>query len=461
MKREWWVLAIVVGVIGAFFATTRLHDSESDVDMTDMGPLEIREDTTRLTEPVVDGLVDYAQVLNDRPVPTVADNAAVPILRIVGAGVLIGNAARVLARLGAPADLPAQGMLIEAPEDVTRQLDETEVHERGDNEVIGAWIARNQPSLDALVATSRRPAFWTPIVRNEQAGLLMPALPVDRLVALFDALATRAHIERAQGRLADGWRDAEALLRLCVLLETQSGAMYRFVVASIHRSASEWLQRLLEEDRPDEELTRAIIERLASLPMVRSFEEDLDGYERYMVLDSLVRGAQDQAQEATGINPMLRAINWSFDEALARLEGDPAGVPERLRAFHQAQQARIKELGSTAGTIKQAASAVATRGASASRAAGEVVAHTALALLPSVVERLRRVEVWRHTLLLAAGLRLHRLRTGGFPGAVDELVPAMIPSLPPLRWGAADVSYERTEDGCRVSDGEWAITLIR
>ncbi|MCP5070818.1 MAG: hypothetical protein GY946_29995 [bacterium] len=463
MKREWWVPILVVGVLGAFFATTQLHDSEPDVDMTDMGPLEIREDTTRLLEPVVGGLIDYARVLNDRPVPAAVDNAALPFLRVLGTGALGGDAAQVSRRLGVPGDVTAEGIFVPASEEVTEQLNATDISERGDNELIGAWIARNQAALDTIVAASGRAHFWSSVVRNEEVGLLIPALSADRLVVVTNALATRAEIARAGGRLQDGWRDAGALLRLYALLEEEPGLLSRIVSASVHRTAMEWLQRLLEENRPDEALAAAIIERLASVRTVRTLEGDLDRYERYMILDALIRNAGGAT--VPGLNPMLRTINRAFDDALALFEDGYAELPERVEIFVEDRQAQARalsrELGGTAGKMRAVTEVVASRGASASRVSGEIVATTALWPLRLVVDTLRELEVQRLTLLQAAGLRLHRLRSGSYPASLDELVPATIPALPELRFGTPVVSYERTDDGCRVGDEDLVVELAR
>jgi hypothetical protein len=335
--------------------------------------------------------------------------------------------------------------------------------ERGDNAVIAGWIGRNQGPLDALVAASRRPRFWSPVVRARESNLLEPAFLSTHLRELVDALATRAEIARVEGRPDDGWQDVQALLRLYVLVEEVPGFLSRIVATTFHRAATEWVQRLLVENAPAADLCTAIVARLVSLAPPRSLAPDLDTYERYMILDALIGNAGGAG--TPGLNPALGAINAAFDEAVALFERIDGALPDRVRQLVKDRrvgaQAITAELGSVAGKMERWGEAVASRGASVSRMSGELVATTALAPLDALFTRVREVERQRHVLLVAAALRLHLLRSGSFPPSLDALVPTTIAALPASTWGASPVPYAPTESGCRVGDDDFALELSR
>ena len=105
VARSLVVLGAVVGVVALVRAALpKGGPHEAD------GPdgIEIGPETTRLVEPLTtDGRIDYAAALNAVDAPPAADNAAIPLLAILGTDVLVGDRDAVRTLLGAPRDLPA------------------------------------------------------------------------------------------------------------------------------------------------------------------------------------------------------------------------------------------------------------------------------------------------------------------------------------------------------------------
>ena len=462
-KWSWLLLALMLGGVALAFV---LRNGDDAVDMEDMGPLEIGEDTTRVEGPIVGERVDFLAVLNADEPPSAADNAALPTLRVLGTSAIVANRTAVLSRLDAPRGMPATGTFAPASEDVVEALDLTNPmvdapDRRVDNAEITAWIDGNRDALDALVEGSRRSRLWWPVVRNPENQTLELAVPPHRLTDALEALAIRAQIAREGGDLMAAWRDVQALLRWSQLISQLPSTLSRLVGAGVHASAMDALQALFEQTEPDVAFCADVVRTLTAVPPPRDVVPDVDVYDRLFVIDAFI--TQSRETDGRGLNPALRAINNRLDDVLAIAREPDGQTAERLDAYADARAAQMKhlreEMRRKTGTVKYAGEAILSGGRSVSRMAGEILAHMVVVTVPALVKRVHRNVTRRNIVTLAAALRIHAARHGAFPPTLDALTPTPLARVPAKALSGDAIAYERTEDGCRVGDEDWSIVL--
>jgi hypothetical protein len=394
------------------------------------------------------------------------------LLEALGTGVLLGEVETVLAQVGAPASLPAEGTFRPAPDHYPYGMPIAELDDAEELAAVERWIDDNRAALDGVVAASRRPRLWVPVVRDAD-GAIAHALRVHRLGDLADPLATRSDLRHRRGDAAGAWSDAQALLRLQVLVDQLSGSMARAVASGIRGRALECLKRTFESSPPDEATCKDVLRTLTNLPARRTAERDVDVFDRYFVLDAYIHGVDREIREASGdpafhpanaqVNLVLREINRALDETLPALRRIDREHVERLDRLVEERRARAKELaeelGQPVGQLRHLLSTLTSGGDHVGQVVGEVLAVMVVTVTPVIVERIHVGETRRRVATLAAALHLHACRAGAFPGTLDDLLPGTFTALPthPLDGGA--IPYERTEDGCRVGDEDWSIEL--
>jgi hypothetical protein len=437
--------------------------------------LEIGPDTTRLTGPLTpDGRVDYAAALNAGGAPDPEENAAIPLLRVLGTNALIGNREEVLRLLRAPEDLPADGIFLPAPEELPLFLDfeEMDVEQQA---VLLDWLRANQAALDAVVEGTRRPRLWWPVVNEPRTGALALALPIEASRPLGEALGHRAGVALAQGRTQAGWTDVAALVRLRALEDQLPGSVIRLLASAPLVTALDWLERALEASALEEHLGREALEALRDLPPAASLADDLDGFDRFFVLGSLVAGTEAEVRQSTErvalqrayavLNVALRTVNRAHDDVVPWVRaGTREGEAEVERRVEE-RQGRVKQLSRELGTMLGVAKGILEHAVEGDEwigsRIGEVAAASALVVVPIVLRRQRICEAQRRRVLIAVALRLHAFRHGEFPTALEALVPETLPALPTNPLDDQPYTYARTDSGCVLDTEDSAIELTR
>jgi hypothetical protein len=138
--------------------------------------LEIGHATTRITQPrTPDGGVDFEAALNDGEAPPPEENAVVPLIRAAGTKILLGQRERVLQILGAGGgERTDTGVFV--PRGPSYPYSDLASLDEKDRAVVRRWVAQNRRTLDLVVAASRRPRLWMPIVRDEDVRWVGGAL---------------------------------------------------------------------------------------------------------------------------------------------------------------------------------------------------------------------------------------------------------------------------------------------
>lgn len=218
-----------------------------------------------------------------------------------------------------------------------------------------------------------------------------------------------------------------------------------------------------------------MLESLRRAPDVRGLADDIDGLERFAVLDAFLEqvlpdleplGDRDRRRQGfVQTNAALRRINRRFDEIVTLLrapsrDGD-AEVERRIDAYKSRLRELRAELESVSGEGRAFLETLTSGGAWVGTQAGDLVALVTLVPVPLFADRRGRCETERRRVLVALALRLHRQRHGTYPATLDELVPGLLDAVPTDPNDDRPIAYERTEDGCTVGDGDDALTLSR
>jgi hypothetical protein len=472
MRRSWHI-AVGLLLVAGLVASALFERSSPRVPQPE--PFLIGYDTTRLTAPLGErGLVDYAAALNAAVACAPEENAAIPILRLLGTASLSGERTRVLALLEAPADLPSDGRLAarsaQVPAINEYRFRELEV---ADLESLESWLHGNRDVLDDLAQAARRPCLWWPVIADPESGYLTSAVPNSSLSPLTGALQERSWVHLARGRLREGWADAETLLRLHVLADGRPGTVERLVAQSLLRAGLVWVQHACETAAFDASSCVEAIEVIRRLPLRRDLTDDVDRFDRFAVLGSYAHLETVSVERAHGrvaehpqyvkLNAALRAINTSFDEFVTLLR-EPSNVVELERRM-EARRVRLEslapELQSPEGRGAYALDEIASEGRAGGELRGWVLATLALAATPYAQRGMRDTELLRRETLVALAARLYAHRTGEFPRALADLVPDPFHALPTDPTTSEPIPYERTDSGCMVGRLDRGIELAR
>lgn len=452
---------------------------EGSAPVQETGPFQVREDTTRITQPLgADGMVDYAAALNAVERPAAGENAAIPLARVIGSRGLTGDARVLAVQLGVTDELPTEPLFMSAQDpdleveigDATYAIEDVDEHsdEWTRSKALGAWLDRNGPAFDQLIEASRRPRLWWPIVPAIDGGMIDTAMPPAALQDAVEGLALRAARSTLTGDVDAGWVDAQALLRLGVLMDASPGTLSRMVAGGVSARAMNWVRLTLEHATPTETQSRAMLAALGALPRPRAYLEDVDRFDRFMVLEGFIRLAGGVGSGAA-LHPALRAINAAVDDVVQVLRTANEGTHAALEAHVQALSGRIKrlndELEGAYGKLRLAGKAMLSHGAHATALVGEITGSMVVVVVPTAFKRLQRIEVDRAAARVALAVHIHGLTQGHFPQALSELVPSLLPELPSLDHVGSSVRYALTEDGCRVGgadvDTDWSVALSK
>jgi len=437
--------------------------------------LEVGHETTRLTGPLTpDGRVDYAAALNAVGAPDPEENAAIPLLRLLGTNSLVGNRAEVLRLLRAPDDLPADGIFVPAPEDLPLSMSFLDMEPR-EQELLLEWLRSNEAALEGVVEASRRPRLWWPVVDDLQIGALRFALPIETALELEAALIQRTEIALAEGRAEGAWADLQALLRLLAHVDRLPGLVVRLITSGRLATTLDLLSRAIRSGALDEQRCREAVAVLQELEPVGSLADDLDGFDRFFVLGCLVAGTLDERARSGGgeasdpglgeLNATLRTVNRAHDEIVPLLRAGTREGEEEVKRRVEERHRRVRRLRQELETMLGKARAILERAIEGDEWVGsqdgEVLSAAVLGVVPIILRRQRTCEAQRRRVLIAVALRLHALRNRQFPATLEALVPETLPAIPTNALDDQPFAYERTDTGCVLDTGDFVIALTR
>lgn len=506
--RRWWQdLRWLTAIVVAAFAGSILWGL--------FGPeprIVVSRETTFITEPLrPDGLPDYRTRVLDlmgRGTPP-EDNAAVGIVRAAWPMDLDPQQLTALCRgLGIPDTPPDVAPLVATwndkalidavaklvgpplPEGTTSWDADDERRRRADEVCdaarvvpwrsddcppLAAWVARQAPALDLVVAASTRPRYAMPppdLLAGDPEAMILVSLASD-LQAVRDvarSLLARAMLHAGEGRVDESWRDIHAahrLGRLLALADQDGFFINRLMSIAIGATANQATVTLLETPGLSAGLVATMRRDLDALP--RRGDVAAIDIERLGQLDLVVQLAGMTRANRTAMgalageglrfflmtsldwNVVLRAINAADDRIVAA-----ARIPdraERRRAF----DAIDAEWAATVRTDTGWRRAIQglRRCTSRSCRSAEAATRLMVAFAPtmhSILDARDRAEADFEVIRAAAALAEYRLRgLGGagrpYPDSLDALVPDVVAAVPSDPLAAAPLRYERRGDG--------------
>jgi hypothetical protein len=277
--------------------------------------ITISKETTYITGPLrPDGYVDYVAAMNERASKGVTpeNNAAVPFLRAMWPGVMDSKFDKMDAkyrdeycRMLGIAPLPEKGDyfitsenyvkgLVAAEKAAARPgedwdgtfwkqlgLARTRAWSNEEFPILAGWLAANEKPLALLVAASRRPRRYDPLISRSGGviGILVPA--VQQYREAERALTARAMLRVDEGKVDEAWEDLLACHRLARLAGQGPTLVEALFAISVDETACAGDQALLRHAR----LTPARIARMRAdldkLPPMPKMVDKIDVFERF------------------------------------------------------------------------------------------------------------------------------------------------------------------------------------
>jgi hypothetical protein len=503
----------VIGVILIGFAGSVLlaQDTQSPADNpAAIGPenqpeknprvrVSISKETTWITEPLrEDGSPDYVRYLDEKLAEGVTpdNNAAVLLLRTFGPRELAKKSAgEYFKRLGIE-PLPVEGdyfvdwsvfcQRFSAKEwpavpkgdgrdarEYFASLDE-EARKRPWTQAefphIAKWLDANNRHIDQMVAASKRPRMYTPLISNEEnQTLVMVLLPLAQHNRQSGrALVTRAMYRAGNGDVEGAIADVMACHRLARLTGQGFTLVEGLIAIAVDHLALDAQGVLIAENKLSAGQRAALRKQLAELPPIRKMAQTLDQGERLMFLDTVAWMARDLTGATKALGAMNdapaffrgildRASKSAFDWDLILKNGNSwydrlvkiAGIEDRKEQLKELAQFDddAKQLGASAKTGRLLLQGLIAPRETVSRQ----IADALLALLMPAVEAALKAErrnLTRHTLVqLGFSLADYQDEHKAFPDRLDALAPKYLEKIPldPM-WGEPYV-YKKTAGG--------------
>lgn len=369
-----------------------------------------------------------------------------------------------------------------APEEQARALDtlalqlqaaQQQLWRQADFPELFEYLAANDKALDAVVAASRKPRYFAPLLSLEEPPRLLGASLVieRRLRYLADCLSARALRRLAEGNGIAAQDDLLACHRLAVKLAEgspfdvsvakadvvdaiacradgvalQSG---KVSAADARRWLAEWekIPRIPSPDRAADRGERAIIHQ--EIEFLKSDEDSVEGF-----LEFPDAAVQEAVKDLT-----LAKLPW--DAALKRADEVQDQIvqalatrdrAEQMRLFEQLDRDYAKWQEAEPEKFRQLGTLVETDPVAASRLVGEAMAHS---LRTNYWQRRHsedRSRLRRDMLTIGLALLIYRGEHGEYPQTLAELAPTILKSVPLEAHSDEPFVYDRSApDHCRL-----------
>ncbi len=476
--------------------------------------LPLGKETTYVTGPLdKDGYIDYEAALNDRLGKGITPerNANVLLWKALGPTPEGGNGmpAEFFKRLGIPE--PAKDGTYFVPlyryvkddvklgrekwDDLWDQQSRAAVRpwSAKDYPHIAGWLKANEKPLALVVAATRRPDYFNPLVSPRTAkgpgGLLGALLPsVQKCRELANALAARAMLRTAEGKYDEAWQDLLACHRLARLVARGATLIEALVGLALEQITSQADLAYLEHANLTSRQLRDRLKDLQGLPPFPPLADKIDLGARFMYLDcvqmvrrhgpSALEGLADGGpvkkpvlEELKGMEridwaPALRDGNRWFDRlaAAARLRDRAEREKEfdRVRVDLVALKAEALEQRSLTNRVKLLFAK------DKPKAMGKAVGNVLLSLLMPATAKVQgaydRLEQVRRNLHVAFALAAYRADNGRYPAGLADLAPKYLAAVPgdvfsgkPLVYRPSDKGYLLYSVGANGKDegGRW------
>lgn len=466
----------------------------------------LSKQTTFVTKPLrEDGYVDYVAALNHAASEGVTpeNNAAVLLCRAFGPGEIQAETRERFFRMLGIDPLPKQGKYVVAFSAYTRRLvkqREAAGEQRDEDEYLDTlyndfgqiterpwsekefpemvrWLRLNEEPLRLIVAATRRPRFYTPMIAppdKDQPGaliaVLLPMLQQTREAARL--LKARAMRRLGEGNVAAAWQDLLACHRLGRLVGQDPTLVGALVGIAVDGMACTGDAHLIHHGKPRAGQARKMRADLKSLGPLPSMAEKINTGERYMYLDvvcALARGDTglldllgrvDQGPSAIVTSALKTAagvlIDWdvvlrsgnSWYDRMVEALSKPTHA-QRAEAMRTLEE-QVRAIADEAKDPKKLIGSFLS-GESPRRVVSRRMANLLTALLVPAVMAARTAEDRAVTLArldqIAFALAAYRADHGSYPKRLAALVPKYIAKLPADLFTGRPFRYELEDEG--------------
>ena len=337
---------------------------------------------------------------------------------------------------------------------------------------IMAWLKANEKPLALVVAGTKRPKYFSPLVIPDGVtgadatlvSILLPAVQQSRSFAR--ALSARAMWHAGEGRTSEAWQDLLACHRLGRLIGQGSTLIEALVGNAIDSIASHSDLALIEASRPGPRQTRMYLADLAALPPLPGMADKVNVGERCFFLDIAQMLARKGAAEGIGQlfgtddkvgkalsrlaastidwNATMRFGNGWYDRLVQVMQIE--NRQDRQRAFEEIDQ-DLKKLADEMKGFSQSLSLLLGNPEARGKAMGRVL----IALVLPAVARAQIAEDRAmqnvSSLRVAFALAGYHSQHGTYPETLDQLVPAFFKQVPGDLFAGKSLHYQGTQDG--------------
>jgi hypothetical protein len=346
---------------------------------------------------------------------------------------------------------------------------------------VAAWLKANEKPLAMVLAATRRPDYYNPLVSRKSGeegwyGLIGALLPgaEESYRELAPALAARAMLQAGEGRFDEAWQDLLACHRLGRLVARGADHSEFVLGLGISQVAGDAELALLERAHPTAQQAQAWLRDLQCLPPDGRVADKVDLGMRFMFLNTvmmvrrgpirtlrllefLVTGRRPPAAaepeplpaalNSLDCDAMLRTGNRWFDRVAAALRVKDRATREK--AFDQIEE-ELKALKTDAGSLATAIDTLRggkEYGEGESKKLGAVLIDffmPAIRQMKRVADRTEQVE---RNLHLAFALAAYRGEHGRYPEQLDALAPKYLAAVPTDLFSGKGLLYRRLKDG--------------
>jgi hypothetical protein len=458
--------------------------------------ITISKETTNITAPLrEDGYVNYVAALNQRfrAGVTPENNAAVPFLKAMGPGQIDAKYRDEYFRLLGIPSLPEKGdyfvplekyaKAVKGAGNVVTAKDEEKGHDiyteqlnpsmkrpwsKKEFPTLAGWLAANEEPLALLVAASKRPRRFDPLVpeNGSMIAALLPALQQYREAGR--ALTARAMLRANEGKTDEAWEDLLACHRLARLIGQGPTLIDALVAIAVDRLACGGDEGLLQARLAPARIARMRAEFDSLMPLPKMVDK-INLAERFMYLDGVGMVARDGISSLSGLSggsksegtfeslvgsAAAAAVDWDqvlrmgnpWYDRMVDAYGKPTRA-ERQTAFHKIEY-DLRKLAAAARDWKsQGLSALVSPRHAISERIGQIFVSLLLPAVSSASTAEDRATMQFDLTRLAFALAAYRADRGTYPAKLADLTPKHVAEVPKDLFNPSELHYHQDGGG--------------
>ena len=340
-----------------------------------------------------------------------------------------------------------------------------------DYPLVAAWLAANKKPLALIVAATKRPRLYVPLLSRSQPPRMLDLVLVMNMTGLRDsarALLGRAMLRLGAGDVAGARADLLAVHRLAGLVCQGPTLVERLTGIAIENLTSSVETALVASGKLTPAQARAQVADLQALPELPDIVEAIDKGERLFSLDCvmmLARGAKIEEMMGAGQKGpwdairaavQRRALDWDVILITLNSWHSRMVAANRRPTFAQRQEAtaamarELNELKTKATDMRGLVSLalqVAAGGRAGRAVLSQKIADLLVGMLMPTLSGAKvlhdRAVMKRRLAVVALALAAYRAEKGEYPAGLAALRPACLKKIPNDLFTEKPLKYSR------------------